>query len=242
MKEIEIIKKYLKFNEFLKVRIRILDQLQKHQLPNDELQTLLEILIDKIFIPFQDIDAIEQLKVQLENDQQLLQILNQKTQNIKLTNEVKHIKIFNRQNIEKIKTAFLNLNPEKNHIQTSLKTVLTEIAKQKIYDPHYSTLKFQSLNEVNQLLSSTLNKAELRPYLDEIEDIFVDKMQADESSVFALFFDEIIFDLDLIIKRFATETINPLTLAMFQTYSQNLIPCGWEGKYPEGQIICVRNE
>ena len=67
-------------------------------------------------------------------------------------------------------------------------------------------------------------------------------MQADESSVFALFFDEIIFDLDLIIKRFATETIDPLTLAMFQTYSQNLIPCGWEGKYPEGQIICVRNK
>ena len=31
---------------------------------------------DIIFIPFQNIDAIEQLKLQLENDQQLLQILN----------------------------------------------------------------------------------------------------------------------------------------------------------------------
>lgn len=242
MKEVEIIKKYLKFNELLKVRIRILDQLEKQQLPNDELHTLLEILIDQVLIPFQDLDAIEQLKLLLQNNQQLLHTLHKKTRNLQFTNEIKTIKAFNLQNIQKIKTTFLNLEPEKRHIQTSLKTVQIDIAKQTIYAPYYATLKFNSLIEINQRLASIQNETELRPYLDDIEDIFIDKMQTDESSIFSLFFDEIIFDLDLIIKRFATETIDPLTFAMFQAYSHNLIPCDWKGNYPEGQILAVQNE
>ncbi|WP_372403311.1 hypothetical protein ACDW34_12495 [Acinetobacter piscicola] len=243
MKEIEIAKKYLKYGETLKASDKVLKKLDDSRVTIEEKNILIRFLLLEIYIPYFYMDEINLLKNKFKQDKETLNLINELIENISFeSGNEKKVFILNLDNINEVKNIFLNLNINNFSNQNEIKLISIEEAEENIYDKDgYAGLKYKSLIKINKYVKEMSNEGELKIYLNEIEDIFLEKAENDEETVFAKFFDEIIFDIDLITKAYALDKQDELCKSMLRMYQNNLIPCAWHGNYPNGEIIGVKN-
>lgn len=225
MKKLELIKKYIKVNEIGKAQSLILKNIIASDIDISEKKEMLDLFIS--LIPDRQSGLITEMKSLLSKENQLIEYF---LQNIhKLTNKLDVA--IKEENIEYIEKIFLNVDLEKNTANNKIKQHLLD-------EKYYSQLKDQHIKSINQIYFSSSSREKISMSIDKIYNYLSEKLEKIdiEDSVFAYFEDEVMRDVELLIKHYAFNKIDYFIESIAKCYQKSYFPYKWEGKYPGGHI------
>ena len=225
MKKLELIKKYIKVNEIGKAQSLILKNVIASDIDISEKKEMLDLFIT--LIPNGQSSLITEMKNLLSKENQLLEYFSQNIQSLlnKIDVTIKE------EYIEYIEKIFLNVDLEKNTENKQIKQHLLD-------EKYYSQLKDQHIKSINQIYFSTSNREKISTSIDKIYNYLSKKLEKMdiEDSIFAYFEDEVMRDVELLVKHYAFDKIDYFIESIAKCYQESYFPCKWKGKYPDGHI------
>ena len=239
--KLELVKKYIKVNELGKAMTLALNSI--NTLDTVDKKEMVAYFLDSVLIPMKNDSVIIELEKLIEYDKEVHVFFLDKIKNYQWL-ALKKINL-DEAAIENVKDIFFNLNFEdvaKENAKANFKEESFKEAKVNIYGKKFSTIKQDSIKEVNKLYFEVENRTEIDILIKHISDLLYQKLEKinNPNNIFLFFYDEILFDVELILKRLIL-TKDVLCEKMLETYAMNAIPCNWSGNYPEGKISFVSN-
>lgn len=238
MSKLDLVKKYIKFEEFSKAINIAFENIKSISFL--EQKEMIDYLLDNVLIPMRNDSVIQELGDLIIDMPELSEYYLNKKSNYKLE-DIASIEIDSK-TVEMINNVFIKLDflDSGNKNLDELHVDLNK--SQNLMYREYSELKLSIIKKLNEEFFNIQNRKEIENIIYTLTSNLDDKLQKckNEMSIFNIFYDEIIFDLELIIKSFIFSQ-NILAKKMLEIYDLNAIPCGWKGLYPEGKIIYVSN-
>lgn len=224
MKKIELIKKYIKVNEIGKAQDLIFRSINDSDIDIQGRTELIDLFVK--LISDNQSSLIKEMEVLLSGKDQILTYFSNKIKELPSREDVP----INVENIEYVEKIFLNLDLEKNTKEQKVKNLLDE--------NYYGRLKDMYMRNINKVYFSSSGREKISIAIEKIFTILskrIDNLDA-ENNIYGYFMDEVIRDIELLIKYYAFDKADYFIESIIKCYKENYFPYKWEGKYPDGHI------
>lgn len=224
MKKIELIKKYIKVNEIGKAQDLIFRSINDSDIDIQGRTELIDLFVK--LIPDNQSSLIKEMEVLLSGKDQILTYFSNKIKELPSRVDMP----INLENIEYVEKIFLNLDLEKNTKEQKVKNLLDE--------NYYGRLKDMYMRNINKVYFSSSGREKISIDIEKIFTLLskrIDNLDA-EYNIYVYFMDEVMRDLELLIKYYAFDKADYFIESIIKCYKENYFPYKWEGKYPDGHI------
>lgn len=224
MKKIELIKKYIKVNEIGKAQDLIFRSINDSDIDIQGRTELIDLFVK--LIPDNQSSLIKEMEVLLSGKDQILTYFSNKIKELSSREDVP----INVENIEYVEKIFLNLDLEKNTKEQKVKNLLDE--------NYYGRLKDMYMRNINKVYFSSSGREKISIAIEKIFTLLskrIDNLDV-ENNIYVYFMDEVIRDIELLIKYYAFDKADYFIESIIKCYKENYFPYKWEGKYPDGNI------
>lgn len=224
MKKIELIKKYIKVNEIGKAQDLIFRSINDSDIDIQGRTELIDLFVK--LIPDNQSSLIKEMEVLLSGKDQILTYFSNKIKELPSREDVP----INVENIEYVEKIFLNLDLEKNTKEQKVKNLLDE--------NYYGRLKDMYMRNINKVYFSSSGREKISIAIEKIFTLLskrIDNLDV-ENNIYVYFMDEVIRDIELLIKYYAFDKADYFIESIIKCYKENYFPYKWEGKYPDGNI------